>query len=216
MRKAVQHLLPLTQPLNRQAVILLIQEKSCFLPVLYIHQIPDTIFHNLHLCVKGFSYKALISLHALLLPYLGVTAFIDPPNFNALLRQNLFQLFQNHWFPPVNTKSQRFDYQNVTEFINHDSRKEICLPKNHTAAGCICHCLSVFPGIANPHFNKVFIYLCVRFSCHHANSNFGTGIDKSLSHGISVKILHTNHVSVFIITLNFCNLIIVNPGAAGL
>ena len=44
MGKAIQHLFPSAQPLDRGPVIFLIQEKAGFLPVLYIDYIFDPVF----------------------------------------------------------------------------------------------------------------------------------------------------------------------------
>ena len=49
---------------------------------------------------------------------------------------------------------------------------------------------------------------------HHTDPDFGMFIDKAASHGITVKIMHQNDISVFIGTENVCDLVVKNPGSA--
>ena len=84
MGKAVQHPGILTELLNGQTVILLIQEKACLLTVLHIHQIADTVFHDFHIGIKGFADEAFDTLHALFFPFPGVASLIDAANLHAV------------------------------------------------------------------------------------------------------------------------------------
>ena len=66
MREAVQYFFILTETMNGGTVILLIQEKSGLLSVLYIHHVMHTVLHNLYFRVKRFADEALVTLHPLL------------------------------------------------------------------------------------------------------------------------------------------------------
>ena len=66
MGEAVQHLFILTETMNGGTIILLIQEKSGLLSVLYIHHVMHTVLHDLYFRVKRFADEAFITLHTLL------------------------------------------------------------------------------------------------------------------------------------------------------
>ena len=52
--------------MNGGTVILLIQEKSGLLSVLYIHHVMHAVLYNLYFRVKRFADEALVTLHTLL------------------------------------------------------------------------------------------------------------------------------------------------------
>ena len=65
MGKAVQHFFTLTDTVDRGPVVLLVQEKSGLLPILYIHQIAHSILQYFHLGIKGFPDKSLAADQAI-------------------------------------------------------------------------------------------------------------------------------------------------------
>ena len=113
MGKTVQNALSSAQLLNGQAVIFLIQKEPCFLPVLYIHQIADAVFHDLPLGVKLLSDEALCALHSLLEAHLGVASLVDAADTDSILCQDPFQNFHDQGLQPVNSKGQGLYHQHI-------------------------------------------------------------------------------------------------------
>ena len=146
MGKAVQHPGILTELLNGQTVILLIQEKACLLTVLHIHQIADIVFHDFHIGIKGFADKAFDTLHALFFPFPGVASLIDAADRDAILFQNTLQFFNNRLFHPIDTQRQRLYHQHIRELIYDHTRNPVRLAENHTAAGSVHRLLPILPG----------------------------------------------------------------------
>ena len=215
MGKAVQNTFSFTKPLDRQPVIFLVQEEAGLLAVLDIYHIPDAVFHDLHLCIKGVSDEALEPFHALLEADPGVAPFIDAADGDSVLGQHLFQLFQDHWLPPVDAQGQGFHHQHVGELVNDDPGKEVSFPEDQPAASCVHSGFSVFPGVPYPHFNKVLVHHCVGLSGHHADGDGGAGIDKAASQGITVKIEDIDHVPVLKFPFGTVDLVVIDPEPSG-
>ena len=85
MGKAVQYTFSLANTVHSGTVLFLVQEKSRFL----------TVFHNFHAGINRLSDKALVTLHAFLLPHLGIAAFINAANCNAVFFQYSLYSVQN-------------------------------------------------------------------------------------------------------------------------
>ena len=83
MSKAVQHTFALTQFLNRQTIVFLIQEKSGFLAIHYIHHITNAIFRNFHVCIKFCSNETFYPAQTFFFPLLRITTLINTSNLNA-------------------------------------------------------------------------------------------------------------------------------------
>ena len=147
MGKAVQHPCIPAKLLYGQAVIFLVKEITCLLPLLHIHKIFHTIFFYHNIGVKFFPYKPLGSLHPLIQPYLGVASFINAPYADAILGQKPDQNIQDLLFHPVDPQCQGFHYKDIRKLINNKPGKEIRLPENNTAASCIHHFFTVLPGV---------------------------------------------------------------------
>ena len=65
-------------------------------------------------------------------------------------------------------------------------------------------------------FVPVTVYkaLCSDSAAHHPDRNFGTGIDKAPSQKETIKILYRKNISVFIVSFNVIDLVVINPGTA--
>ena len=172
MRKAVQHFCILTEPLNGQAVVFLIQEKSRFLSVLYIYQIADAVFLNLYLGIKRLSEKALTPLHPLFFPFLCIASLIDAPDCDAVLGQYFLEKPDQRLFHPVNAKGQGLDYQNIGKFIYYKARQKIRFPENHTAGAGIHGRFAVILGPLQAHPKKRTVNLLLGAPRHHAHPYF--------------------------------------------
>ena len=90
-------------------------------------------------------------------------------------------------------------------------KKEIRFSENDPARGCIDRCLSIVPCIFHTHFQKCFVDLLIRFSRHHADTDFGILVNKAFSHRISVKIMDIYHVTIFESTCNRVDFVVENP-----
>ena len=216
MGEAVQNLLVLTKSLDGKAVVFLIQEEAGFLAILDIYHIADTILYNFNLGIKRFTDETLHALHALLQADLGVTALVNAADGDAVLSQDFLQLIQDDRFQTVNAQRQGFDYQNIRKLVDDDARQEIGLAEDQAAAGGVYGRFTVFPGITDTHLNESVIDHGIFFAGHYTDGDLGTGVDKALSHRVAVKVRNENHITVFELSLNFVNLVIIDPGTAGL
>ena len=85
--KAVQYLSAPADALHGQTVVLLIQEKSGFLPVHHINHVMYAVFYNLYIRVKGFSDEVLDLGKTFLPALIGIAALVhtadkDPVRFH--------------------------------------------------------------------------------------------------------------------------------------
>ena len=215
MGKAVQYPGPFAKFRRRAAVVFLIQEESCFLPIFDIHVVAHAVLHDLNLGIKRFADEALDALHPFLLAHLGVAALINAPDMDAVRFHQFFQDIHNHNLEPVDAKRQGLHHQHISKFIDHQPRQKVRLAKDHAAAGNVIHdFLPVFPGIFHPHTEKCLIHLRIPVPGHHADHQLRIAVDESSPQRIPVKIMDPNHVSVFKCSQHGVHFIIINPGAA--
>ena len=90
MCKTVQYMLTTGDLSNRLTIILLIQEEACFLTVLHIYIIPDSVFNDFRQRLARFRglgqrKPALIFFHTFQQADLHIVAFIQSPDFLTLL-----------------------------------------------------------------------------------------------------------------------------------
>ena len=198
MGKAVEHSRVFAELLHSQSVVLLVEEKSCFLAVLDIDEIVDTILDDFHAGVKRLGEKSFHTLHALLLTHFCIASLKHAADLNPVSCQNLLQQTDDRHFHFVDAECQRLDNQHIGEFIHYESRQEVCLAKDQAAARCVRHFFAVFPGILHSFFQECFIDFLVDVSCHHTDTDFGMLVDETSSHRVSVEVAHQHDVSVFI------------------
>ena len=215
MCKAVQNFRTFAKLLDCQSVILLIQEKSCLLPVFYVNFIFYTIFFNLHKCWKLWSYKTLNHFHSFLFAHLHIASFVNTANSDPIFCQDFPEEFYDCFFKTIDPQSQWLNYQYIRKFIHHNSRKEICLCKNQTTASCIYHFLTIFPCITYTLLQKFFININIFISGHKTYRNLRISINEPSSHRISVKIMDKYNITVLEISHDCIYLIIKNPHSAG-
>ena len=215
MGKAIQHFCALTQLLDGKSVIFLIQEKSCFLTVFYIHFIFDAVFLNLYQGRKFRSDKSLDQLHSFLSADFHIASLINSTDYDTILSQYFFQKFNNLLLITVNSQSQGLNHQHIGKLIHYNSRQKICFCKNKSAASCIHYLLTVFPCIPHTFFKKFLVNLLPLISGKKTHCNFGICIDKSLSHGISIEIMNQHCISIYKAAHNCIYLIIKNPHTSG-
>ena len=213
MGKAVQHRLILTERCRRPPVVFLIQEKSGLLAFLYVHIIAHTIFLYFHLGIECRADKALHPLHALLGTHLGVAALIDAPDGDAVLRQHFDQCLYQEFLPPVNAQRQRLYHDHIRKLVRHETRQEICLPKDQAAAVGVHHGLAVFPAVPHPLLHKAFRDLMLLFPGKHPDADLGIHVDEPITKKIAVKIFHGYNVSIFKGTVHPCDLVVIDPQA---
>ena len=154
MSKAVQHTFALTQFLNRQTIVFLIQEKSGFLAIHYIHHITNAIFRNFHVCIKFCSNETFYPAQTFFFPLLRITTLINTSNLNAIFLQNLLHQISQLFFITLHTKSQTFHDKHIFVFVNNNSRQKICFTKYQTAGRSIHRILSIIPCILQTHLKK--------------------------------------------------------------
>ena len=157
MGKAVQHPSPPGQAGHRLAVILLIQEKARFLPVLHIYGILHPVLHDdgPGALRDGNSLQripALVLFQALVGPQCHVVALIDAPDGLPVLGQDLVEQREDHRFEPLHPQRQGLGHQKVVEPVHRKTGEGICLPEDEPAAVGILphHRFAVLPGIADP------------------------------------------------------------------
>ena len=182
--------------------------------VFHIHDVTDAIFCDFNLCGERVTDKALEAFHAFLQAYLCIAALIDAADHDTVLCQHLFHKRKDRRLQTIDPKRQGFHHQHVGELVHYQPRQPVCFPEDQSAASCVHGRFAVFPCIAHPLFQKFFCDLMFFSAAHHPDRNFGTGIDKAPSQKETIKILYRKNISVFIVSLNAINLVVVNPGAA--
>ena len=134
----------------------------------------------------------------------------------AVLLQNLDDEREEHILDLLHAERQRLRDEQVFKPVDRQAGEGVCLAEDQAAAGGIHGGFAVFPGIADTHLDECVIYNGIFFAGHHADGDLGTGVDKALSHRVAVKVRNENHITVFELSLNFVNLVIIDPGTAGL
>ena len=215
MCKAVQNFRTFAKLLDCQSVILLIQEKSCLLSVLYINFIFYAIFFNLHKRWKLRSDKTFNHFHSFLFAHLHITSLVNTPDRDSILCQNFLNKLYDRFFKTINSQCQWLNYQHIWKFVHYNSRKKICFCEDQTTTSCIYHLPAVLPCITYTLLQKFFVNLNIFISCHKTYCDFRIGVDKSSSHGISVKIMDKYYISILEISHDCIYLIIKNPHSAG-
>ena len=109
MCKTIQHFLTLTDPLHRQSVVLLIQEKSGFLTIHDIYQIMHAIFNDLYICIKCIPDKILNLRQSFFFPFIGIAALIHTTYMDAVCLKYLPQQTHNDEFELLHAKCQTLD-----------------------------------------------------------------------------------------------------------
>ena len=134
MCEAVQYSCIPAKLLDRETIIFLVKEKSCFLSVFDINLISDTVFLNIDKCRKFFSDKSFVQFHTFLFTDFCVASLINTANSNTVLSENFLNKIQNLFFPAVYSECKRLHDQHILKLINDKSREKVSLAKNHTAA----------------------------------------------------------------------------------
>ena len=214
MGKAVQYpCIPAHRP-DCLPVVLLIQEKSCFLPVLHINLVTDRILNNLNSGIKRLTDKAFNQRHALLLTHLCIAALIHAAHRHPKLCQLRFALVNDHFLHTVNSECQRLYNQHIGKLVHNDSRKEIRLPEDQAAAAHIYRLLTVRNAVPHTVMDPAAVNHSILFAAHHPHSQHRPVINETNAKAISIKILNLDQVSIGIFTGNCINLIVINPGSA--
>ena len=91
MGKTVQYTFPRTKFVNCRTIVFLIQKKTGFLSVFYIHLIADAVFHNLNLCIEGIPDETFKAFHSFLQAHFRIAALIDSANKHTILCKDFFQ-----------------------------------------------------------------------------------------------------------------------------
>ena len=89
MCKAVQDPGSGAEPCHCAPVFFLVEKEAGLLSVLYVHNITDSVFRDLHPGVKGIADKTLEAGKPLFLPDLCVAPLIDTPDPDPVLCQNI-------------------------------------------------------------------------------------------------------------------------------
>ena len=211
MGEAVQHPAAAGQGLDGQPVVLLIQEKAGLLPLGHVHLIADAVLHNLHHRIEGVGQEALHPLHALLEAHLGVASLVDAPDGDAVLLQKIHQQRQNGGFQPVDAQGQGLHHQHVGKLVHHQAGEEIGLPEDHPAGGGVHRVLAVLPG-----GQKIPVDDGPGVPGQDAHRDGGGPVKEAHPQGVAVVVLDADDAAVGGFAQNLCNLVVVNPGAAGL
>ena len=139
--KSTQYISTLDNMFNGPAVIPLIKEISCLLPLLYIHQEFQAIFNNRNLGIKRIGKKSFFLFHSFQLPNSNIISFID-----TLGRKYVFQCSYNFIFPPVNSESEGLKHKIVIELVDNQLRQFVCLTKDQPAIFSVANFFTVIPG----------------------------------------------------------------------
>lgn len=105
--------------------------------------------------------------------------------------------------------------QGYPKLVYYNAGKEVCLSEDEAAAGSVHSGFAVFPGVADPHFQKAFVYFIVLFPGHDADGEPGIGIDEAMPQEIAIKVLHGYDITVGIIPGDGIDFIVIDPRTAG-
>ena len=133
MREAVEDALPLTDPLHRPSIILLVKEKTGLLSIHDIDHILDAILGDLDIRVKLRTDEALIHVHAFLFPNRRVAPLVDAADMDAVLPKNLHEILENHRLQTIHAERERLHHQHILIFIDRKSRESVRLAEDYTA-----------------------------------------------------------------------------------
>ena len=149
MGEAVQNRRPGAELLNRQTVVLLVQEKARLLPVLHIHLIADAVFGYHNIRIKRFREETFRAFHALELSDLRIASLVHAAKNDAVLREDIAKRRENHILEAVRSQGKGLNHADVLEFVHHDSGKPVGLAENHPAGRGVHGFLSILPRRAD-------------------------------------------------------------------
>ena len=218
VREAVEDALPLTDPLHRPPIILLIEEKSGLLSIHDIDHILDAILRDLDIRVKLRADEALIHVHAFLLSNRRVTPLVDAADVDAVLLEDLHEILQNHRLQTIHAERERLHHQHILIFINRESRQPVRLAENHTAGiRILAHGgLPVVPRRLHAIPQKRRVDRLLPPAAQHPHPDLRVMVDEAIAHEEAVEILHADDIPVRVVTCVLVDFIVENPGTARL
>ena len=215
MRKAVQDLRASAEPVDRAAVVLLVQEESRLLAVLYIHDIADAVLGDLYFGIEGRREEPLLARQSLELPDLGVTALVDAADLYAVLRQDFYERRKDMSLEAVDAERQRFDNQHVLVLVHREPRQEVRLSEDQAAAGGVYDLFAVLPRVPHALRKERRCDRVLPAARQEPHRDLRSPVDEAVSHEIPVKILHGDDASVLERAFELRDLIVVDPEPAG-
>ena len=198
------------------AIVLLIQEESCLLPILHVHQIADPILGNRNECVERRANIALHALHSLQQTDLRVAALVDPTDHDPVLFQNLNQIQQDPFLQPVRAKRERFHHQYIREQIYGKSRQEVSFTEDQSAAGSVRpqYILAQPPRIPDSFSQKGRRDSLFRISGKQPYTNLRCCIEAAIAQHIAVKVQDLHDLPALGSTFLVIDLVVKDPGAS--
>gem|GEM_PF-6230258 len=144
MGKAVQDLHALGKFTYREAVIFLIQEESCFLPVLDIYGVTDTVLRDL--CSRGKTFgrreevtpvPVLFERKTFLLAKCGLVSLEDAAYGNAVFLQFFDESSVDDVLDLLGAVGEDLGREDIFITVDGEARDAVCFAEDQAAAGII-------------------------------------------------------------------------------
>ena len=138
MREAIEHVLSRCELRRCAAIILLVEEKACFLTMDIVNIVQDTVFADRHMAVQVRlqvfeCYEAGSLLHALFFPQLSIVALVDRLDLLAAGAQCLQQERKQLRLAQLHAQREHLRDQDRAEAVNRQAGKPVRLAKDQAA-----------------------------------------------------------------------------------
>ena len=138
MREAIEHTLSRRELRRCAAIILLVEEKACFLTMDIVNIVQDTVFTDRHMAVQVRlqvfeCYEAGALLHPLFFPELDVVALVDRVNLLTAGTQRLQQERKQLRLAQLHAQREHLRDQDRAEAIDRQTGKPVRLAKDQAA-----------------------------------------------------------------------------------
>ena len=190
--------------------------------VLYIHQIFDAVFYDLHngrlrRLLAGQGEPALILGEPLFVPQGHIVPLEHAPDGLAVLPENLYQSGQEHLLDALHAHGQHLDAEQVVELVHRQAREGVRLAEDDAAAVqvIITHdALAVVPGPAELPLPEGLVKAVVGVAGDEPDPDLGLFRKETCAKISAFFAYYIHQFPVFWGTFHRQNLCVVDPGVA--
>ena len=220
MGEAVQHRPPLGQTGHCQPVVLLVQKKAGFLPILKVHGIHDAVFHDVHVGalrrrLTGQGIPSFVLLHALQTADGHIVALVDAADVLSVLPQHLDQQREQPVLDALHAHTQRLGHQHAFEPVHRQTREQVGFAEDHAAAPAVRlahHHLAVVPGVADAPLPEGIGEVIVGIAAHQPHPDLGAAVVEPAAQPAAAAAHHVHQRAVLRPAVHGGDLPLVDPG----
>ena len=155
MGEAVEHAATAGKARDREAVILLVEEKAGLLAVLHVHAVIDAVLADLRHGARGHvpaleREPALPLLHTLKGADGRVVALENAVDHNAVLGENLDEQREQHLLDALHADGESLRDEQVFKAVHRQAGEAVRLPEDHPAAAEVLRPEDAFPVVPGP------------------------------------------------------------------